>query len=214
MGCCGCGELVVEWRDGTCTVARIGTKNIQCIERDLQKRPTRVSSIFDRGLTYFTSNTEHSIYRKRPAKETHTCGISHVWVSFAGLFLYIECSLFDVKYVSPLSNETCMYEKRRTKRPADMMWVARASRKSSCFLAEETYLVEKKPIKETYMYEKRPVCMKDMIWVVRALVFCQQILTYLKRTLQMRPTCMKRDLYVCKQTCRNEKRPVCMQTDL
>jgi len=146
MGCCGCGELVVEWRDGTCTVARIGTKNIQCIERDLQKRPTRVSSIFDRGLTYFTSNTEHSIYRERPAKETHTCGISHVWVSFAGLFLYIECSLFDVKYVSPPSNETCMYEKRRTKRPADMMWVARA------------------------------------------------------RNLQKRPTRMKRDLYVCKET--------------
>ena len=71
MGCCGCGELVVEWRDGTFTVARIGTKNIHrierdihciqrdihciqrdihrierdmhCIERDIQKRPTRVA---------------------------------------------------------------------------------------------------------------------------------------------------------------------------
>ena len=65
-------------------------------------------------------------------------------------------------------------------------------RKSSCFLAEVTYLVEKNPVNETYMYEKRPVHMKkmyketcmyakrptkrpsEMIWVARALVFWQK----------------------------------------
>ena len=75
------------------------------------------------------------------------------------------------------------------------------SRKSSYFLAEETYLVEKKSKKETYMYEKRPVCM-------RRYGVCRKSSCFVSTEnclLEKNPT---------NETYMYEKRPVCMQTDL